>query len=171
MDKLTTTARRALAQVGLQTSSPSSSVSGARANHRSADEAGQGDDSERLLSSPSPSGDSDLTIAGGEREGEEEKGRRGQQRGKEDEEEQEDEVACDCVCHHHHKTSRWPLRGRGRRRPPPLRETWWQRLTPSRINLFASVFWVLGGVVILLSLGSGRGDKSTPAHGNFGWCA
>lgn len=140
MEKLGSTARRSLAQVGLKTDAASHSSD--------SDDVLQQGDSERLLSSPSSScGDSELTIAVGGR-----MGKGGQRKG--------DDEACDCVCHdHHYKTPS------GRRRRE--RETWLRWFTPSRINFFASFFWVLGCVVILLLFG---GDRSTPAHGNFGWC-
>lgn len=73
----------------------------------------------------------------------------------------DDDEACDCVCHDHHYHT---PSGRRRRRE---REMWLRRVTPSRINFFASLFWVLGCVVIWLLF---AGDRQTPAHGNFGWC-
>lgn len=147
MDKSVGAARRAWEQIGLQTGR------GARGDSLDRDDVLRRGDSERLLSSPSPSGDSELTIAGGGGGGVEKASR-----------EEDDEIACACACHHHNdrKTSSFfSRRGGGRR------EAWRQRLTPSRINLFASLFWVLGAALILLLF---RGDRSTPAHGNFGWC-
>lgn len=77
---------------------------------------------ERLLASPSPSGESDLTAC--------------------------EKVlgTCDCACH---------------QGPLPRRMTW------SRVNIVASVFWLLGVLLTLFALGEHR---STPANGTFGWC-
>lgn len=58
--------------------------------------------------------------------------------------------ACDCGCHH-------------QRRPPQQ-----QRLTPARINLCASLFWLLGALVIFLVFR--RASSNMPANGTFGWC-
>lgn len=55
---------------------------------------------------------------------------------------------CDCVCH---------------QRLPP------RRLTPVRINLFASLLWLLGALLILLVFRRDSGGD-TPANGTFGWC-
>lgn len=54
--------------------------------------------------------------------------------------------SCDCVCH---------------QAPPP------RRFTKTRINLFASLFWLLGTLLIILAF---RGDSRMPANGIFGWC-
>lgn len=56
--------------------------------------------------------------------------------------------ACDCLCH--------------QRQQP-------QRLTmPAQIHLFASMFWLLG--VLLIVLVFRRDNSHMPANGTFGWC-
>lgn len=143
MDTLAGTARRALAHVGLPAGRNTKDNSSANR-----DDNAQAGDSERLLSSPSPSGDSEVTIAAGGN---------GREKGSQEEEEEEVEV-CDCCVGHDKIGSR-------RQR---LRDTWVRRLTSSRINLFASLFWFLGSLVLLLLFGGA--NRKTPANGNFGWC-
>lgn len=146
MDKFARAARRTWGQIGLQTGR------GTREDSLDRDDVLLRGDSERLLSSPSPSGNSELAIAGGGGGGVE-KGIR----------EEDDEMSCACACHHdHRKTSSFFSRRGGKRQ-----EAWRQRLTPSWINLFASFFWAMGAALILLLF---HVDTSTPAHGNFGWC-
>lgn len=124
MDKLKGFARRAVAQLGLQhVELPTTENPGYSPVDR--DEA---KDSERLLASPSPSGESDLTAC------------------------EKNRASCDCVCHQ---------KGRLLLPPPP------RRLMAARINLFASLFWLLGVLLIILAF---RVDRSTPANGTFGWC-
>lgn len=143
MDKLKGAARRALAQIGLlQHVALPTTESPGRYSRVDGDDAAK--DSERLLASssspsPSPSGESDLTAC--------EKIRAAAAA-----------ASCDCDCHHHHHHQKgWCPPGGARR-----------RLTAARIHLFASLFWLLGVLLIILAF---RGDRSTtPANGTFGWC-
>lgn len=156
MENLKGTARRALAQVGLRRGPhellPTTGERPGRYNPVDRDDddnddtRGNSDDGsdERLLASPPPSeerqdGSDPATTACEKTLG----------------------SRCGCACHVRPRpTPRLPRARRGVARAT---------MTPARIHLFASLFWVLGVLLIVVAF-RGQRDGSVPAGGTFGWC-
>lgn len=149
MENLKGTARRALAQVGLRRGPheilPTTGGRPGKYNpvdHE--DDAGggsdNGDDEHLLASSPSEERDDGSDLATMACE--------------------KAASSCGCACHLRQKpTPRSRARGLA----------WATAMTPARIHLFASLFWVLGVLLIIVAFRRQR-DGSVPVGGTFGWC-